>query len=276
MPMTNSPRPVLGACMPVAALADHAEWLAEDARDLELQDFCEAEVLCGDWRERVRAARALLAGHRGRLGIHGPFWGFSVTSKDPEVRALVRRRMDQGLDAAAELEATQMVIHSPYTTWGHNQLGADERARAEVIALAHDSLMPAVRRAESLGITLVLENIEDKDPLDRVILARSFASEAVKVSLDTGHALYAHASTGAPPVDYFVTAAGEMLDHVHIQDGDGYADRHWVPGEGAVNWRALFAALSRLPRMPRLNIEIRDKARIREAAAYLEAAGLAR
>jgi sugar phosphate isomerase/epimerase len=274
--MTNTALPVLGACMPVAALADHAGWLAEDARDLELQDFCEAEVLNGDWRERARAARALLAGHRGRLGIHGPFWGFSIASKDPEIRALVRRRMDQGLDAAAELGATQMVIHSPYTTWNHNHLGADERARGEIIGLVQDSLGAAVRRAEALGVTLVLENIEDKDPMDRVILARSFGSEAVKVSLDTGHAMYAHASTGAPPVDYYVTAAGELLDHVHIQDADGYADRHWVPGEGAVNFRAVFAALARLPVRPRLNIEINDMGRIREAARVLEAAGLAR
>lgn len=274
--MTNSALPVLGACMPVSALADHAAWLAEDARDLELQDFCEAEVLANDWRERARAARALLSGHRGRLGIHGPFWGFSIASKDPEVRALVRRRMDQGLDAAAEVQATQMVIHSPYTTWGHNQIGADERARAEIIALTHDTLLPAVRRAEALGVTLVIENIEDKDPMDRVLLARSFGSEAVKVSLDTGHAMYAHVSTGAPPVDYYIAAAGDLLDHVHIQDADGYADRHWVPGEGAVNWRAVFAALSRLPQMPRLNIEIRDKTRIRDAAAFLEDVGLAR
>lgn len=63
-----------------------------------------------------RHAPSLRAGHGGRLRIHGPFWGFTVASKDPEVRALVRRRMDQGLDAAAELGAIQMVIHSPYTT----------------------------------------------------------------------------------------------------------------------------------------------------------------
>jgi sugar phosphate isomerase/epimerase len=274
--MTNATLPVLGACMPVADLAHHAAWLAEDARDLEIQDFCDAEVLNGDWRGRVRAARALLSGHRGRLGIHGPFWGFSIASKDPDVRALVRRRMDQGLDAAAELGATQMVVHSPYTTWDHNHLGADAAARAGIIALAQDSLAPAVRRAEALGVTLVIENIEDKDPMDRVILARSFGSAAVKVSLDTGHAMYAHGSTGAPPVDYYVTAAGEMLDHVHIQDADGYADRHWVPGEGAVRWPHVFAALAKLPAMPRLNIEIRDKGRIREAATYLERAGLAR
>ena len=46
---------------------------------------------------------------------------------------------------------------------------------------------------------LVVANIEDKDPMDRVTLARSFGSPAVKVSVDTGHANYAHGSTGAPP-----------------------------------------------------------------------------
>jgi hypothetical protein len=148
---TKATLPVLGACMPVADLAHHAAWLAEDARDLEIQDFCNAEVLNGDWRGRVKAARALMSGHRGRLGIHGLFWGFSIASKDPDVRALVRRRMVQALDAAAELGATQMVMHSPYTTWDHNHLGADAAARAGIIALAQDSQAPAVRRAEALG-----------------------------------------------------------------------------------------------------------------------------
>lgn len=268
--------PVLGACMNVAALADHREWLLEGQRDLELQDFCMVDVLDGDWRDRVAQARPLLAGHTGRLGIHGPFWGFSIASKDPEIRAVVRRRLDQGLDACAALGATQMVVHSPYTTWGHNNLGPDMAARQEITALVHDTLAPAVRRAESLGVVLVIENIEDKDPMDRVILARSFNSRAVRVSVDTGHANYAHGSTGAPPVDFYITAAGDLLDHVHIQDTDGYGDRHWVPGEGNIRWPAVFAALAALGHSPRLNLELRDRSRIRDGAAFLHAAGLAR
>ena len=63
------------------------------------------------------------------------------------------------------------------------------------------------------------------------------------LSIDTGHANYAHGSTGGPPVDYFVHAAGDMLHHVHLQDTDGYADRHWNPGEGNVSWPAVFRAL---------------------------------
>jgi len=275
--MSNTlPLPVLGACMNVGSLPDYREWLLEGQRDLELQDFCMTEVLDGDRRERVAQAKPLLAGHTGRLGIHGPFWGFSIASKDPEIRAVVRRRLDQGLDACAELGATQMVVHSPFTTWGHNNIGPDVKARQDLTALAHDTLAQAVRRAESLGVVLVIENIEDKDPMDRVILARSFNSASVRVSVDTGHANYAHGSTGAPPVDHYITAAGDMLDHVLIQDSDGYRDRHWVPGEGNIPWPAVFEAIAALGHRPRLNLELRDRNRLRDGAAFLQAAGLGR
>ncbi|TIW76161.1 MAG: sugar phosphate isomerase/epimerase, partial [Mesorhizobium sp.] len=78
-----------------------------------------------------------------------------------------------------------------------------------------------------------------------------------------------HGSTGAPPVDYFVRAAGNRLQHVHLQDADGYADRHWSLGEGTIQWRSVFAALARLESNPRLIIEIRDKSRIPASAAYI-------
>ncbi|MBW6401469.1 sugar phosphate isomerase/epimerase [Roseomonas sp. HJA6] len=275
--MPADPRPVLGACLPIASLPAYREWILADQRDVELQDFCFAEVLdAPDWKDRAARAREMLAGHTGRLGLHGPFWGFSIASPDPEIRAVVRRRLDQGLDACAETGATQMVVHSPYTTWMHNNLDMDHKARAEVTAHAHDTLLPAARRAEALGVTLVIENIEDKDPRDRAHLALSIGLPSVKLSVDTGHANYAHGSTGAPPPDYFITAAGDLLDHVHLQDTDGYADRHWPPGEGNIRWTAVFAALATLETMPRLMIELRDKGRIRQAAEYLAGLGLAR
>ncbi len=275
--MSNTPAlPLLGVCLNVEDLPDHRGWLLEGQRDLEIQDFCQADVLDGDWRARVARAKGLLAGHTGRLGIHGPFWGFSIASKDPEIRAVVRRRLDQGLDACAELGATQMVVHSPYTTWGYNNLGPDQAAQQQVFDLAHDTLGAAVRRAEALGVVLVLENIEDKDPMERVRLARSFNSAHVRVSVDTGHANYAHGSTGGPPVDHYITAAGDLLDHVHIQDTDGYGDRHWVPGEGNIPWAAVFRAIAALGTNPRLNVELNENARVREGVAFLAGAGLAR
>jgi sugar phosphate isomerase/epimerase len=267
--------PVLGVALPLAGIRMHRDWIMEKQRDIEVQDFWPGDVLNGDWKPLADDVKKELHGHTGRLGIHGPFWGFNIASKDPDVRAVVSKRMHQGLDVCAHLGATQMVIHSPYSTWDYNNLDDNPGSRQLMIELSHASIGDAVRRAADMGVVLVIENIEDKDAHIRVDLARSFESEFVRVSIDTGHANYAHGSTGGPPVDYYVHAAGEMLQHVHLQDTDGYADRHWNPGEGNICWNAVFRALSKLDSHPRLILEVRNKDIVRAGADYLMALGLA-
>jgi sugar phosphate isomerase/epimerase len=271
--MTDTP--AIGAAMPVRMLPVYRDWLIEGQRDLEIQDFVGIDTL-NDWGPRVAEAKALLDGYTGRLGIHGPFWGFTIASNDPDVRTLVEGRFLKGLEVCEALGATQMVIHSPYTTWDFNNLDNDPGDRAEVVERAHKTLGAVVKRAEDLGVTLVIENIEDKDPRDRLALAQSFNSPAVKVSLDTGHAFYAQVSTGGAAVDYHVNVAGDMLDHVHVQDADGHADRHWAPGEGSIPWGAVFGAIARLNARPRLILELRDNTRIPAGAAHLAGLGLVR
>lgn len=265
----------VGAALMVEDLPCHRDWLIAGRRDLEIQDFLRTEVLLGDWRERVAAARAQLDGFEGRLGIHGPFMGVPIDNNDPEIAPLITRRYLTALDGCAALGATQMVIHSPYTTWDHHNLDDTPYARATRIAAVHDVLSPVVDRAAQEGITLVIENIEDTDPDDRLVLARSFDSAHVKVSLDTGHAHYAHASTGAPPVDYFVRRADAILHHVHLQDADGHADRHWAPGRGTIRWHAVFDALAALSHRPHLVLELKNSDHIPAAMKYLSGEGLA-
>lgn len=66
-----------------------------------------------------------------------------------------------------------------------------------------------------------------------------------------------------------------MLTHVHLQDTDGFADRHWAPGEGNIPWVAAFRALGRLTSNPRLILELRNHDDVRKGAAHLAALGLA-
>ncbi|EFH11870.1 sugar phosphate isomerase/epimerase family protein [Pseudoroseomonas cervicalis] len=273
--MSQGAKPVLGAALTINGLTRHRDWILDRQRDLEIQDFHKAEVLDGDWRPQAERLRALLDGHTGRVGLHGPFWGFKIDSHDPEIRAVVRRRLLQGLEACEALGATQMVIHSPYTTWDHNNLDAFPGAREQLVERVQQTLREVVARAEAIGCTLVIENIEDKDPRDRIALAASFNSPSVKVSLDTGHAHYAHVSTGAPPVDFHVLLAGGALEHVHVQDTDGHADRHWRPGQGSIGWHSVFAALATAQSSPRLILELRDSAEVPAGAAYLQSLGLA-
>lgn len=268
------PVPVIGAALSTEGLKAHRDWILEKDRDLEIQSFHLADKLEGDWKTEAEEVVKMLDGYTGRLGIHGPFWGFTMASFDPEVRKIATKRYLQGLDVCEALGATQMVVHSPYTTWEYNNLPADPRARDRIIEATHDTLAPVVKRTESQGVTLVIENIEDKDPMDRLRLAHSFHSEAVRISIDTGHAHYAHGYTGAPPVDYYVKAAGNWLNHVHLQDADGFADRHWGIGEGTIRWHAVFRALAELDVEPRLVLELKNHADIPSSMTYLESQGL--
>jgi len=273
--MTNT-IPLIGACLPVDAIAQYRDWLFDSDRDIELQSFHTAEVLESDWQSISDEANRLLDGHNGRIGIHGPFWGFTIASQDNGIRRLVEKRMMQGLDVCAAVKATQMVIHSPFTTWDNNNMENVQGSRERILEHSHDTLDAVVRRAEEQGVTLVIENIQDINPAERRLLAASFNSDRVKLSVDTGHAHYAHGSTGAPPVDYYIQDAGSELEHVHLQDADGYADRHWSIGEGNILWHSVFRAVSKLQQKPRLVLELRDKANIPASMKFITENGLGR
>lgn len=265
---------VIGAALTNAELMVWRDWILEKDRDLELQSFHSAAALDGDWRPLADQVNEMLAGYNGRLGIHGPFWDFTVHSSDPLVQEVVRKRLTQGLDVCEAVGATQMVIHSPFTTWDYNNLDMMPGQRDRLFTNAHAVLDPVVSRAADMGVVLIMENIEDIVPADRKLLIESFASPALQLSIDTGHAQYAHGSTGAPPVDYFVRSAGEMLNHIHLQDADGYADRHWAIGDGNILWTSVFAAIGALTVKPRLILELRDKSGIPASMAYLAGKGL--
>ena len=266
--------PVIGAQLCVLDIDRHRDWLFERNRDLELPEFCLADILNAP-APFIGMAKAKLDGWHGRLGIHGPFSGFELDVKDAEIRAVVRKRIDQALDVCAALEARQMVLHSPYDAWDHANLDNGPGDRARHVRAVLETLKPALDRAEALGVVLVLENIKDVDPAARAAVVDAADSPALRLSVDTGHALWAHVTCGAPPVDRFISQAGANLAHIHLQDADGYADRHWPLGRGNILWEAVFTALAGTKAAPHLIVEINDFDRVRESVAHLERLGLA-
>ena len=267
--------PVLGAALSLDMIAEHRDWLFEKDRDIELQDFCWPNTAEADVSDLIAQAKQLLAGHRGRRGLHGPFLSFKIDSADAEITAVIRRRLIRALDICAELSADQMVVHSPYAMWIEASFATSPVAERLHTEQVHAVMAPVIARAEALGVTLVLENVEDLDPGRRVRLAEALASPQVAVSVDTGHAQMMHGRLGAPPVDAFVRVAGDRLHHLHLHDVDGFADRHWAPGDGIVPWRAVFAALDDLAQKPRLLLEVFEPRGVRRGAEHLIGLGLA-
>lgn len=270
--------PTLGAALRPEELPPHIDWLIDGVRDLEIHGLhYPAGLIAGDWKPRAAEVRKLLKNHKGRQGMHGPTTT-PLASNDPGVRALAQERLGQGLDVCEELGLTQMVIHSPYIHWDQENLYRQPGRRAGKLADFIATIEPLMQRAEALGVEMVIENVEDRDPVIRRDIVRHFKSAALKVSVDTGHANYANRMGAAPSVDMFVREAGEDLAHLHLQDTDGHADRHWTIGEGNVPWRPVFEELGRLSSNPRLILESKQPtlgASLSPSAEHLVKMGLA-
>lgn len=265
----------IGAALRIDAIADHRDWLFGDNRDLEIPDFIFYETYKNGWQDTVDRAKAELDGFEGRIGIHGPFIGLDINNPDPEVCEVASRRYVAGIEAAAALGARQMVIHSPFNIWTHHHKHAGYGGDAAIAESVRTLLEPALKLGESHGVTMVVENTRDARAEDRRALAEYIGSPALAVSLDTGHANIACNILGSQPVDYFVRDAGNLLRHVHLQDNDAQADRHWAPGDGTIIWHAVFQALSELESAPHLVLELRHHQDIPKGFGYLRDLGLA-
>lgn len=266
--------PVIGAQLSVLDLDRHRDWLCDKNRDLELPEFCLPDIL-NNPDTFVDMAKVSLDGWHGRLGIHGPFMGFDLDVKDNALRAVVQKRLDQALAVCEALGARQMVIHSPYDLWDHHNLDNAPKDREKKVGAVLETLAPALRRAANQGVVMVLENIKDIDPSERAAIIEAANSPALKLSIDTGHAHWAHKACGAPDVAEFIRVAGSDLAHVHLQGSDGLADRHWPLYEGDTDWAAVFSALSRVDTAPHLIVEINDFSLVEACVSHLEALGLA-
>ena len=247
----------MGLAVTLPELERCAGWLVAGARDVELQDICEPEMMAGDWRGVARRSATLLEGHTGRVGVHAPFWDLTVAPLDSQIRAVVQSRLNLGLDYLEQVEATggsHMVIHSPFYFFGHALVAHQTTLEAE-IALAHLTLTPILERAAGLDCMLVIENILDLNPAPLLALVASFDSPLLRLSIDVGHA-HIMTSRGAPPAAHWLSQGARLLGHVHLQDNDGTEDAHLAPGGGTVHWPGILRELRASRTGPRLIVEV--------------------
>lgn len=244
-----------GLALTLNELPEFAPWLIETGRDVELQDITYSEVMEGDWRGVASQIGALLDGYQGRIGIHGPFWHLNIAPRDPAVRRLVQERLNLGLDFAQAIGGTHMVVHSPFDFFGHPQAVPGARLVPELERVAQ-TMQPIVQRAEQEGVTLVIENIYDLSPSALIALVQSFDSNAVRLSVDTGHA-HLMTQRGGPPPQTWIETVAPYLGHVHLCDNDTTNDQHLAPGRGTIHWASVERALDKAPETARLLVEVK-------------------
>lgn len=91
------------------------------------------------------------------------------------------------------------------------------------------SMGKLVQVAEKLQITIAIENTRRSDYISYVL--RSIQSNYLGFCFDSSHHRLTNKENYQLLKDY-----GDRLVATHISDNDGIEDRHWLPGNGIIDW----------------------------------------
>jgi sugar phosphate isomerase/epimerase len=101
------------------------------------------------------------------------------------------------------------------------------------LSFGYDSFSEIAREAENIHIKVAVENTQMLKYTDFIL--KEITSPNIGFCYDSSH-------------DFVVNGnnSGEILDRwkskliaVHLSDNDGLYDRHWIPGNGIINWNKI-------------------------------------
>lgn len=195
--------------------------------------------------------------------LHAPFSDVDISSLDKRKRQSSLELIKKTVEYCSKIEGGIVIIH-PYST----EISGDDQSYLTVKNKTKDSLYTLATSAEKLGIRLAVENLPG-------IGGWSFGIEVSKLSklvskinnphlglcLDTGHVFVGRESVS---LSKDVFACGKDLIALHIQDTDGKKDRHWLPGEGIIDWTRFLKDLTFIGYQGALTLEISGSAEFTE------------
>ena len=164
--------------------------------------------------------------------FHLPFWPFDkLDISNPSICDYTVDYFCSFIDKGSKIGIDKFVIHASGEP-------IEEDKRGERMECAKKSLYRLAEYAGARGAVICVED------LPRTCLGRDIsdikelisAHDALRVCFDTNHLLY------EDDVD-FVRALGDKIVTLHVSDYDRVNERHWLPGEGIIDWQALLGAL---------------------------------
>jgi sugar phosphate isomerase/epimerase len=137
----------------------------------------------------------------------------------------------------------------------HHPSGNDLSAEAELLA---GLAVPGVRFA--------LENMQTLASMEYAVsLAEALGPEVAGICVDTGHAALGDLGPARA-----IRMAGQRLITTHLQDNRGVRDDHMPPGDGAIDWGAVAAALCEVGYAGCVLLELTDQPDTDERRAGIE------
>ncbi len=117
----------------------------------------------------------------------------------------------------------------------------DETDREKRMERAKKSLFELADFAEKFGATIAVEDLPRSclgncaSDISELISAH----EKLRICFDTNHLLNEDFS-------YFIDTLGDKIITTHISDYDYVNERHWLPGEGKIDWQKMLSDLEKV------------------------------
>jgi sugar phosphate isomerase/epimerase len=192
---------------------------------IEEAGFDSTSVWLGEEEELVRDGKEhlvpeLVAGHKLFFeNVHAPFENCNkIWSEDSSVRDEIKSEYDHCISFCSRYSVPIVVIHI--------SRGDDA---PELNEYGLEVLRDIVKHAEDSNVVVAIENTRKAHYLDRVYA--SVESPFLKFCYDSSHDFICSPNPGM-----ILDKWGHLLAATHLSDNDGTLDRHWLPGEGNIDW----------------------------------------
>jgi len=202
-------------CNPMEA----AELCATHGFGIEVQAFYDPSYIERE-RDAVRIHKQAIDGIADRA-FHGPFGDLCAGSFDTLVRDLARKRFDEAVSMARELDIERIVLHHGYVP-GTSRPSAWLARSTLFWRDLLDSTPPAMH--------FHLENVLERDPSLLFAMIAAVGDPRLDICLDIGHA-HCHSTLG---VVKWIEELGNRIGYVHLHDNHGESDEHLGLGEGTI------------------------------------------
>lgn len=179
------------------------------------------------------AARAAKAYGVELWSYHLPFGPFEELDPSvPELAEKTKSLFYELIKKAAAVGIDKAVIHPSGEP-------IDDVDRPERMKCAKNTLAELGVLAKKEGVILAVEDLprsclgKNSDEISELISL----NPDLRVCFDTNHLL-------GEPIKDFIKKVGDKIVTTHISDYDFVNERHWLPGEGKIDWNELVSALA--------------------------------
>ncbi len=162
---------------------------------------------------------------------YSPFDRIDISALSKEQRKRSIEYFSELMKKASDIGIDKYIVHPSGEP-------IPESDRAERLKCSKESIYELSKIAVSCGGKIMVEDLPRTclgNCSDEVLELSDF-SEGVGVCFDTNHLLFEN------PAD-FVKKLGKRICTVHVSDYDFVDEKHWLPGEGKIDWKELIQSI---------------------------------